>query len=111
MTTPTSTPTPAPTEEQTAFFDAFDSFDSSIWYSQPSGITYAHGVMTVTGGDVLMRTINTFTYESAPTIESEIYKSYSCSDHIIMISTSSSASWSWGTTSGNVKFVWNCESS
>jgi len=42
-------------------------------------------------------------------IESEIDKTYSCSDHYIMICDDYTDGWSWGGVSGQFKFVWNCD--
>ena len=42
-------------------------------------------------------------------IMGNLVKSHSCSDHFVVLSSSSSFSWSWYTGSGSVKFVWNCE--
>ena len=97
-----------------AWLDEFNSWDSSIWSSQPSSHSYSGGILTVTGGcsssSCVMRSVNTYTASSAGTITYQIYKQYSCDDHFIILSTSTAPAWSWGSTSGLVKFVWNCGS-
>ena len=56
-------------------------------------------------------TPSAFTVTTALTIESDIDKEYSCSDHFFVISsTSTFGAWSWGSQDDRIKVVWNCDS-
>ena len=101
---PSSAPTPRPTPLG-SFDDSFDAWDSSIWYSQPSGFSYANGALGVTGSGNLMRSLNYYTFATAEIIEFELNLDSNVGI-FIMISTSTGATWYQGSASGRVSFLY-----
>ena len=96
-------PTAAPPEP--TLVDAFGGFDSSIWYDRCAGCSYSGGSLFVAGSDMLMRTVGTLT--GLRRIEGTLVKDGACDDHALVLSTSPTLAWSWSTTAGAVKFVFN----
>ncbi|MFT5457510.1 MAG: hypothetical protein ACI9K2_004004 [Myxococcota bacterium] len=88
------------------FVDPFDFWRADLWASHPPGFDYVDGSLLVTGGDAVMRSIET--YEIAQILGS-LNKDASCSDHFVVLSTSPSFTWSWSSVPGAMKFVWNCD--
>ena len=84
--------------------DPFDAFDPHIWFTQCSGCTYSGGALLISGGDMLMRTVGTLT--GLNRIEATIVKDEQRDDHAIAFSTRPNMPWRWGTSPGDVRFVW-----
>ncbi len=86
--------------------DEFDAWDESIWESLPPGFEYIRGTLQVTGDGAAMRSLDTWSVRG---ISSTLDKDESCDDHFIVLSEDPAMSWSWASSPGNMKFVWNCD--
>jgi hypothetical protein len=87
------------------FVDLFDGFEDEIWASMPSTMSYDGGSLLVTGDSARMRTSEMY---SVSRIRGSLNKDEGCDDHFVMLSTNPSETWSWGSSSTAIKFVWNC---
>ena len=104
-------------ENSIHIYDAFDSFDSSIWDSQPSGSTYSGGILTHTGNQdsssTLMRTVKTFSGANGGTVIKALIDNESggdCTDQTFQICTSGDMGWDWAQVSGCIRMVYQCNS-
>jgi Uncharacterized conserved protein len=99
------------------FFDDFNGPDTSKWvytaghsygFDDP-GTGYGKGIWFSgdANGDVSTRTTRKFTNNIV--IEARIWKNVECANHFIYISQSTSATWAWSSTSGIIRFAWNCD--
>ncbi|MEM5830955.1 MAG: DUF2341 domain-containing protein, partial [Candidatus Aenigmatarchaeota archaeon] len=99
------------------FFDDFDGPNTTKWvyttgYSYgfaDDGSGYGYGIWFVGDANGKVSTRTTRTFQNNIIIESRLYKNDICADHFIYISQSTSATWAWSSTSGVIRFVWNCD--
>ena len=75
-----------------------------------SGITCSGTDLHVYGGDKAMRYATTLSTTNGLVISGSLNKNASCSDHFVVLTTGTTFSWSWASTSNQIKFVWNCDS-
>lgn len=91
-------------------YDDFDTKNTNKW-TYTTGYTYRHssgafGLAGDANSKVSTRSVNTFPDNII--MESSLNKNDGCSDHFIYASKSTSATWDWSSTSGVLRFGWNC---
>jgi len=110
---PVLPPTPLPTVPlgEPALADDFSGFDGDLWLAKCAGCSYTGGTnsaLYVSGDSQLMRTVGTFS--GLTHLRGRLVKTNTCNDHVVVVSTSGSYTWLWGSNAGVVKFGWNCGS-
>ena len=102
----TPSPSPAPAElGPPDVSDAFGAFNPALWLAPCAGCSYAGGRLLVAGTDNLMRSRGALA--GLTHLRATLVKASSCDDHALVLSTEPALGWSWSTTPGAAKFVWN----
>jgi len=103
-------PSAEPTSEPTAFegpadlVDDFVAFEPGIWQAACSGCEVKDGALLVSGDSMLQRTVGKLA--DLAHLRGHLVKASSCDDHFLGVATTSTLAWSWGSTTGAVRFLW-----